>query len=145
MQKGRHQGEGSAHPEHPYPYAHVRIVCVLVVSEINIFKSFAHPVSWRNLVFTAWNPDVFSSLSLGYCAFGYSQARWRFCHNQPPSRAIGWAVGCSFVFPVVLARQGAVDRAGQLGRWSCWVTVSSVELLPRLQRASMEKSALFSA
>lgn len=28
---------------------------------------------------------------------------------------MGWAVGCSFVFPVVLARQGAVDRAGQLG------------------------------
>lgn len=110
--KGGHQRAGSAQPGHTYSYAWIRFVCVLVISEINIFKS---SVSWRSLIFITWNTDVFSRLSLGYCAFGYSQARWRFCHSQLLLRAIGLAVGCSFVFPAMLAGQGAVDRAGQPG------------------------------
>lgn len=51
--KGRRSGRGvrTIQALHTHLFARVRFVCVLVVSEINIFKSFAHSLYLGGILF----------------------------------------------------------------------------------------------
>lgn len=47
----RERGPHNPSPPHTHLFARVRFVCVLVVSEINIFKSFAHSLYLGGILF----------------------------------------------------------------------------------------------